>query len=129
MTIPDSLGLEGASPRFARAVACIGVSCQLSFAKIDEPLLLRRSRVGSSSGPVMSNAARDGPIPRATMFLVALPEMINPAIRTLLPVSTRIRVAIFRACGVAGVGVGVAVGVGVGLGVAVAVAVGVGVVD
>ena len=63
------------------------------------------------------------------MFLVALPEMMNPAIRTLLPVSTRIRVAIFSACGVAGVGVGVAVGVGVGLGVAVAVAVGVGVVD
>ena len=54
----------------------------------------------------------DGPSPRTTTFLAALPVMIKPPITTLSPVSTRARVDMFRA--LVGVAVGVAVGVGVG---------------
>src|SRR3954451_13444143 len=119
MTRADSLGLPGARARLDSAAAWAGFSCQSSFAKITVPLLARSSRVGSARTSVMPNAESEGPRPRTAMLLVAVPLMINPAIRTLLPVATRIRVEIFKAWGDAGVGVGVGVGLGVVVGLGV----------
>jgi hypothetical protein len=61
--------------------------------------------------------------------LEAFPVIMNPAIMTLSPVSTRSRVEMLSAWAelTAGVGVGVAVAVGVAVGVALGVAVGVAV--
>src|SRR5439155_1384715 len=105
--------------------------CQSSFAKINEPLLSRSSRVGSASASVIPKGVSDGPMARMATVLFAFPVMMNPAMRTLFPLCTRIRVERLRdfagvAVGVA-VGVGVAVAVAVAVGVAVAVAVAVGV--
>src|ERR1700731_3191896 len=105
------------------------LSFQLSVLKIKEPFAWRSSRTGSSNTPLRLNLVSDGPSPRTTTFLEALPVMIKPPITTLSPVSTRARVDMFRASVGGGVAVGVAVGVpvAVAVGVAVAVAVGVGV--
>src|SRR5437763_958232 len=89
------------------------------------PSLAFSSSVGSRSGSVTPKSAREGPMPRMTMRLFALPSTMKPVMSTLSPVSTRIRVEILARCdsdlGVA-VGVAVALGATVAVGVAVAVA-------
>src|SRR2546423_8117460 len=74
----------------------------------------------------MPNEPRDGPIPRIINFLLVLPSTMNPAIRTLSPVSTRIRVEMLARCEPE-IGVGLGVEVGVAFGVDVGEAAGVGV--
>ena len=64
----------------------------------------------------MPKAPSDGPMPRMTIAFEAFPVMMNPAIMALSPVSTRRRVAMFKAW--AGVAVAVAVGVALGVGLA-----------
>src|SRR3954464_510911 len=67
-------------------------------------------------------------MPRMMSLLVSFPSTIKPAMRTLSPDSTRIRVEMFASCdSIAGVAVGVAGGVAVAVGVANGVAVEVGV--
>src|SRR5205823_5123494 len=83
--------------------------------KSDAPLAPRSSRVGLARTSVMPKAVSDGPIPRTATFLGAFPVIINPAISTLSPVSTRSRVEMFSANAGEGVGVGVSVGVGAGV--------------
>src|SRR5882724_11615283 len=73
----------------------------------------------------MAKLVSEGPRPRSTTGLEALPRIIKPPIMTLSHTSTRRRVEMFNAW--AGVVVGVAVGVDVGVGLAVAVALAVGV--
>ena len=74
----------------------------------------------------MPNAPRDGPIPRMSSLLLVLPSTMNPAMRTLSPASTRMRVEMLARCE-PGTGVGVGVEPGVGFGVDVGDATGVGV--
>src|SRR2546423_4791999 len=102
-------------------------SFQLSFLKINAPLLPRSSRTGSRSRSLSPACAREGPMPRRNSFLGVLPVMIKPPIMTLSPVPTRRRVEMFKAWAGVDVAVGVAVGVAVAVAVGVAVAVAVGV--
>src|SRR5215212_2588835 len=85
------------------------------------------SRVGSRSGSAIPKAASEGPIPRRRMRLFPLPSTMKPAMRTLSPASTRIRVEML-ARWQSGVGVaeGVAAGVTAALGFGDAVAVAAG---
>src|SRR3954463_8623629 len=112
----------------ASICARCGLSFQLSFCRMSAPFAPRNSITGSCRTWLAGTfaAANDGPIPRMITGLEAFPVMINPAIITLSPVSTRNRVEMFNACA-AGVTVGVGVGdaVGVADGVAVGVALGV----
>src|SRR5947207_910660 len=86
------------------------------------------SITGSASGLGTPKLANEGPIPRRSTCLGALPVMMNPPMATLLPVRTRMRVERLRACaGGAALGLGVGVGASVAVAVAVAVAVGEGV--
>src|SRR2546423_11595875 len=78
----------------------------------------------------MPKAPRDGPMPRMSSLLLVLPSTMNPAMRTLSPASTRMRVEMLARCEPGmGVGVGVAFGVEVGeaIGVGVELEAGVGV--
>src|SRR2546423_655014 len=86
-------------------------SFQLSFLKINAPLLPRSSRTGSRSRSLSPACAREGPMPRRNSFLGVLPVMIKPPIMTLSPVPTRRRVEMFKAWAGDAVAVGVAVGV------------------
>jgi hypothetical protein len=76
-----------------------GLSFQLSFAVIREPLDPRNSSTGSlrTLFAGMPALASDGPIPRKITGLDAFPLMMNPPIITRSPVSTRKRVEILRA--------------------------------
>src|SRR2546423_4624910 len=74
----------------------------------------------------MPNAPRDGPIPRMSSLLLVLPSTMNPAMRTLSPASTRIRVEMLARCE-PGMGDGVGLAVGVAFGVELGEAPGVGV--
>src|SRR5437773_12387784 len=73
----------------------------------------------------MPNAPRDGPMPRMSSLLLVLPSTMNPAMSTLSPTSTRMRVEMLARCE-PGTGVGVGVELGVGFGVEVGEATGVG---
>src|SRR5687768_17404837 len=106
--------------------AAFKFSGQLSLEALRPPLPAFSSSVGSWSGSGIPNVASEGPIPRMRMRLLLLPSTIKPAMSTLSPDSTRIRVEIFAKCEV-GVGVGVAAGVVSGVAVGVAVAAGVAV--
>ena len=88
------------------------------------------SIVGSASGFGTPKFPNDGPIPRTSTCLGALPVTMNPPIPTWSPVRINIRVDRLSACaaaGALGVGVGVGLITGVPVEVAVAVAVAVGV--
>src|SRR6266853_588151 len=100
-----------------------GLSFQLSFEVIKEPLAPCNSRNGSrrTLAKGMPNLVSEGPRPRRTTALGVFPRMMNPPIMTLSPTSTLNRVEMFKDW--AGVAVGVAVGVGVGVAVGVAVGV------
>ena len=104
-------------------------SLQLSFAKINAPLLSRNSKVGSARKLVMPNAPSEGPMARTAILFGAEPVMMVPPIRMSSPVPTCIRVEIFNASAAEGVAVGVGDGLNVGVGVGVAVMTGVGVGD
>src|SRR6476659_5861007 len=120
----SSVGAKGVPSIWARC----GLSFQLSFCRMSAPFGPCNSITGScrtwSAGTLA--ATNDGPMPRMITGLEAFPVMMNPAIITRSPVSTRKRVEIFKACA-AGVGLGDAGAVAVGVAVAVAVAVGVAV--
>src|SRR5438876_6466945 len=105
----------------------VGVACrQLSLMMVTNPGGPCSSKMGSASGLGTPKLAKEGPMPRRTTRLGALPVMMNPPMATLLPVRTRMRVERLRACA-GGAGLGLGVGVGAGVAVAVAVAVGEGV--
>src|SRR5207237_6090272 len=107
---------------------------QLSSIASKVPAESCNSKTGSASTPE-KKAESDGPIARTITFFGWAPVIMNPPMRTLLPVSTRRRVEILPktledgvplAVGVAdGVAEGVTVGVTVGLTVVVAVGEGV----
>ena len=134
--IADSRSLVGARP--VAWIAACWVSFQLSLVIVVKPPNPCSSITGSASGSGTPKAAKEGPIPRRSTVLGAVPVIMNPPMPTLASVSTRRRVERLTGCAAAvglGVmlGVGVVVGVGVGVstgtvavGVAVNVAVGVG---
>lgn len=102
----------------------------MSLVSVVKPAGPCNSITGSDSGSEIPKLPNDGPIPRNSTVLGAVPVMINPPIPTLASGKTRIRVERFSgwAAGVAvgvveGVGVGVIAGVGVGVPPIVAVAV------
>src|SRR5256885_6612681 len=109
--------------------AAFEFSGQLSLDAMAVPPPAFNSRVGSGSGSAIPKLASEGPMPRTRMRLLASPWTMKPAMRTLSPASTRMRVEIFAKCELEdGVAVGVEAGVAVAVaaGVAVAVAGGVG---
>src|SRR6478672_6279151 len=117
----DSLGFDGDNPLLLISAA-LEFSGQLSLAVMRLPPEYSSS-VGSRSGLGTPNVASEGPMPRMMMRLSALPSMMKPAMRTLSPASTRMRVEMFAKCELdLGVALGVAAGVAVAIGVAVAVA-------
>src|SRR5437870_13194684 len=88
----------------------VGVaSRQLSLMMVTNPGGPCSSKMGSASGLGTPKLANEGPIPRRTTRLGALPVMINPPMATLL-----LRVERLRACaGGAGLGLGLGVGASV----------------
>src|SRR5204863_3987307 len=97
---------------------------QLSLMIVVKPGGPCNSSTGSASGLGTPKAANEGPIPRRSTCLGALPVMMKPPMPTLASVRTRIRVERLSACAA---GVGLGVGVGATVAVAVTVAVGVAV--
>src|SRR5947208_1161903 len=93
--IADSSGCEGAKPAFT-ICAALGALPQSSLVAM---MLWSEERtrvsVGLASGLAMPNAASDGPVPVITTVFDEAPPITNPAIVTLLPVCTLLRVEMF----------------------------------
>src|SRR5215831_2768222 len=93
MRMADSLGSVGALP-VAAIAAALGALCQSSLVASTALSDERTScSCGFGSGLVMPNGASDGPAARISTCCGPLPCTMRPAIITLLPVSTRPRVA------------------------------------
>ena len=82
-------------------MAACWLSFQLSLDMIRFPLPSNKSIVGSPGKPVIPKFCRVGPSARNNTSLEPLPPIINPPIKTLLPVSTFIRVEMFSSCPIA----------------------------
>src|ERR1041385_1481640 len=94
--IADSRSLLGASPVLMISAASADFF-QSSFVATALPLLSNNVTVGLASGVGTPLLESDGPIPRIRTFFAMSPVIINPAMETRSPVSTNIRVEIFRA--------------------------------